>query len=191
MAKTYSDGSKPLKSPKHELFAQLHAAGEPECRAYEMAGFASKKGSRASSARLLATANVRGRVDYLLSLRTATIQAETTKAAKNAGIDKEWVMKNLREVAERCMQAVPVFDAKGDRVMVETPDGEVAPAFTFNAKGAVSALVPLGKEIGMFVERKEVLHGQLEGMTDDQLDVLIQQRMEELGLSGEAGKTRH
>ena len=71
-------------------------------------------------------------------------------------ITQDWVLSRLASVAERCLQAEPVYDRKGDRVMVETPDGEEAPAFTFNAAGANGALGLLGKHLGMFKDKVEI-----------------------------------
>jgi len=73
-------------------------------------------------------------------------------AARQAGlgaehrVDAGWVLDRLREVAERCLQAVPVRD----RSARET--GE----WTFNASGATRALELIGKHLGMFSERIDV-----------------------------------
>ena len=64
----------------------------------------------------------------------------------------------------------------------------MAPAYYFDSRGAVAALVPLGKELGMFVDRKEVLHGKLEDMSEHQLDAIINQLSTELGI---ARPTKH
>lgn len=61
------------------------------------------------------------------------------------------------------MQAVPVVDRHGG------PTGE----FRFDAAGALRALELIGRELGMFVERKEVRSGPFEGVSDDELDTII------------------
>lgn len=81
----------------------------------------------------------------------------------NPDTDRAWVRARLREVAERTMQAVPVTDSKGE------PTG----AWTFNAAGANRALELLGRELGMFVDRKDHRIGPLEAMTHDELTALI------------------
>lgn len=86
----------------------------------------------------------------------AAISAAQGQRSERVEITQDWVLSRLASVAERCLQAEPVYDRKGDRVMVETPDGEEAPAFTFNAAGANGALGLLGKHLGMFKDRMEL-----------------------------------
>lgn len=76
--------------------------------------------------------------------------------AEKIGITQDWVLGNLKTVAERCMQTAPVLDRRGNHVRVETPDGEEALAYTFNALGANKALELLGKHLGMFTDRLAV-----------------------------------
>ena len=64
-----------------------------------------------------------------------------------------WVLNNLRDVAERCMQSVPVLDRKGEQVYVKTPAGELAAAYTFEASSANRALELIGKHFGAFPEK--------------------------------------
>lgn len=91
-----------------------------------------------------------------ITLTLSTLRARVTdKAIDTVVVDKEWVIGRLARVVERCMQAAPVMDKKGNPVYVELEDGDEAPAFVFNSMGANRALELLGKEIGLFVERKE------------------------------------
>ena len=55
-------------------------------------------------------------------------------------------------VVERCLQAEAVVDRKGEPVIIETPEGELAAAYTFQAMGAIRALELLGKHLQMFNE---------------------------------------
>jgi len=75
----------------------------------------------------------------------ALIQEQVGKVAKQCELSQEWVLNNLKEVAERCMEAVPALDRHGNET------GE----FTFQASGANRALELIGKHLGMFVERVE------------------------------------
>ena len=61
-------------------------------------------------------------------------------------LDAAWVLDRLREVTERCLQAVPVRDRLGQET------GE----WRFDAGGATRALALLGKHLGMFSERVDV-----------------------------------
>jgi phage terminase small subunit len=62
------------------------------------------------------------------------------------GLDRAWVLGQLRANAERAMQTTPVLDAKGQ------PTGE----YRWDGSVANRALELLGKELGMFIERRAV-----------------------------------
>jgi phage terminase small subunit len=85
----------------------------------------------------------------------AAISALRIKVAEKAELSIDWIVDRLRTVAERCMQHEPVLDRKGERVMVETPDGIEAAAFTFQAAPANRSLELLGKHLGMFPDKVE------------------------------------
>jgi hypothetical protein len=82
---------------------------------------------------------------------------------QKVAVDKDWIRDRLAQIVERCMQAEPVLDREGK------PTGE----FTFQAPAAIRALELLGKDQGMFVDRKEVLHGNIETLSDERLRELI------------------
>lgn len=113
----------------------------------------------------------------------ARVQELQARAADGVVVDRQWVLERLMTVAERTMQAKPVLDRKGDPVMVETPSGGLAPAFVFDASGANRALELVGKELGMFVERKEVgKPGEFDELTTEQKRERILGRVKELGI---------
>ena len=60
---------------------------------------------------------------------------------------------------ERCKQAEAVLDRRGEAVLVETPSGDLAPAYTFNAMGVFKGAELLGKHLGMFNEKDNGLNG--------------------------------
>jgi phage terminase small subunit len=76
--------------------------------------------------------------------------------AERAALTKEFVIAGLMEIVERTMQHRPVLDAFGNPVVVETPNGDLAAAYRFDPKNAKAAYELLGKELGMFVERKDI-----------------------------------
>lgn len=160
-----------LKSAKHEHFAQLVANGMLPPKAYVAVGY-SEKGAAQSASRLLKDADVAARIDELR-------EAVAVRGVEKAAVDRAWVTARLREVAERSMQAEPVTDR----------DGNSTGEYTFNAAGANRALELLGKELGMFVERKHVTTGPLDDLAADELQQLLQklQKLDEL----EAGTARH
>ena len=90
------------------------------------------------------------------NLRKPEIQQAITEAKKKrsekVNITAEYVLGNLVEVAERCMQKRPVLNMKGEQVVDE--DG--ANKWTFDSKGANRALELLGKHVGCFVDKVEL-----------------------------------
>ena len=103
---------------------------------------------------------IRAQVEKLtVEANLAAARNAAVGMAKAVAVDRQWVIKNLKEVVERCMQQEPVRDKDGK------PTGE----WRFDSRGANQALSLLGKEIGMFVERKEIRHGPLTDATDDEL----------------------
>lgn len=95
------------------------------------------------------------------------------RAVEKGAVDKVWVAKRLKEISDRCMQAEPVCDRSGKQIIIETPTGDLVPAFTFNAMGANRATELIGKELGMFGEQKEADANPLDKLTDAQLDQFI------------------
>lgn len=75
-----------------------------------------------------------------------------SERAKRAGLDQDYVLERLMEVVERCLQHEAVRMHDGSRLMIETPEGEVAAAFTFQSAGANRALELLGKHMRLFAE---------------------------------------
>ena len=68
-------------------------------------------------------------------------------AEKEFQIDAAWVLKQAKKVHERCMQTEAVTDRKGDPVFTKNADGDVVPAYTFEAAGANKSLEIIGKHI--------------------------------------------
>ena len=85
----------------------------------------------------------------------AEIQRRMNERSQETGITANYVLLTIKETVERCRQAEPVFDKKGERVYVETPSGELAPAFTFDASGVLKGCELLGKHLKLFTEKTE------------------------------------
>lgn len=77
------------------------------------------------------------------------------EALQELGVTRVGILKDLVSVKNRCMQAEPVLNRDGTQVLTETPDGGIAQAWTFNAKGAISALDLLGRHKRMWGEDKQ------------------------------------
>lgn len=136
---------------QQERFAQLVVSGMSQADAYRAAYDAQRMKPETIYKRaceLAKDGKVAGRID---ALRNKVAE----RAMATVSVDRAYVLERLKTVAERCMQTAAVTDRKGNPVATETPDGTLALAYEFDAPGANRALELLGKEIGMFVERKE------------------------------------
>lgn len=130
-----------LANARHERFAQELAKGKSQTDAYLAAGY---KGDRTAASRLSTNANIQARIEELKSA-----------IADRVEIDEAYVLGTIKTTVERCTQARPVMDRKGDPVLVETPAGDIAPAYVFDAKSVLRGAELLGKHIGMFKDRVE------------------------------------
>jgi phage terminase small subunit len=81
----------------------------------------------------------------------AAIDLELSKQAKRTGINADYVLNSLKEIADRCMQKVMVME-------MGLPTGE----WKFDAGGATKALELLGKHLKLFTDK-----------TDDSLSTFI------------------
>lgn len=70
-------------------------------------------------------------------------------------IDADYVLGTIRETVERCRQAEPVLDRRGEQVMVETPEGEIAKAYMFDSKGVLKGCELLGRNLSLWKDRVE------------------------------------
>ena len=103
-------------------------------------------------------------------LRKPKVQALLDEARKKlqekTEVTQEWVVKNLKEVVERCMQheAVMEFDhvekemvqKKGYLIDEETGKLKEVGIYEFDSAGSNRALELIGKNLGMFTEKHDV-----------------------------------
>ena len=120
-----------LSKHKHELFAHALVSGLSASAAYVAAGYAANDGN---AARLKGNERVTARISELQD-----------SAAEKAVVTRRWVLERLIENVNRSMQAVEVKKADGDGT------GE----YRYEGSVANRALELLGKELGMFVERRK------------------------------------
>lgn len=118
---------------KQEMFCHEYIIDLNGTQAAIRAGY-SERTARTTAAKLLAKGNVLARVKELKD-----------KRADKLNLDAYWVLKRLKDISDRSMQAEPVmqFDA-GLGEMVETGEYE------FDSTGANRATELIGKHIGMF-----------------------------------------
>jgi phage terminase small subunit len=118
-------------TPKQQRFVEEYLVDLNATRAAERAGY---KQPHVQGPRLLENVEVQEAVD-----------AAKAKRSERTQIDAAWVLERLQAVAERCLQAEPVVDAKGNPVFIQTPDGQTTAAYTFQAPAANKALELLAK----------------------------------------------
>lgn len=143
-----------LKNAKHEHFALLVAGGKTPPKAYVIAGY-SKNGAQQSANRLLRDAVIADRID---ELRKSVEEPSRERAIEKAAVDKAWVLSELVEIVSMAKAADPVLDNEGN------PTGE----YKQNLAAANRALELVGKELGMFIERKEVRTGELDDIPHEE-----------------------
>lgn len=120
--------------PRRELFCQEYIKDHNATQAAIRAGY-SVTAAKQEGSRLLTFDDVSERISAL-----------SVDVAKRNGITQDWVIQNLKSVAERCMQVEPVLDREGN------PTGE----FIFQANGANKSLELLGKTAGLFNDKLDV-----------------------------------
>ena len=128
-----------LKNAKMERFAQNIAAGMGVSKSYWEAGYKGTPHSvNVASSKMHARPEVKERIQELLERRSLIPDQSLAKAT----ITREWVLEHLILNVQRAMQIIP-----------PTKDGGM---FRYEGSVANKALELLGKEVGMFVDRKEV-----------------------------------
>ena len=144
-----------LANQRHELFAQALAAGKKADRAYVEAGYKPNKGN---STHLRKTEEISQRVTELLQLRNTLSVKAAENAAGKIEISKFWVMSMLKLNLERSMQLAPIMNADGEKV------------FVYNGAVANKAAELIGRELGMFIDRKEFrVVDEFQGLSDADL----------------------
>lgn len=102
------------------------------------------------------TAHVTGHENLKKPEIAQALAKERDARTERTRADQDWVITRLMSVAERSLQAEQVTDKSGHPVLVQTENGEMAPAYGFNAAGANKALELLGRNLGMFTDKHEV-----------------------------------
>jgi phage terminase small subunit len=133
-----------ILSPKQAAFVREYLIDLNATQAAIRAGY-SQKTAAEQAARLLTNVKVK-----------AEVQTAMDNRADKTGITQDYVLKTIHETVERCRQATPVVDRKGEQVFVKTPTGELVPAYLFDAKSVLRGCELLGKHLGMFTDRHEL-----------------------------------
>lgn len=131
-------------TPKQEAFVREYLIDLNATQAAIRAGYA-KSGAEVRGSELLRNRKVAASVQNGMNIRSEKLN-----------VTAEYVLETIVSTIERCKQAEPVFDRKGHHVMVETPDGGEAKAYTFNAAGALKGAELLGKHLKLFTDKVEL-----------------------------------
>jgi phage terminase small subunit len=149
-------------SPKQERFCEEYLLDLNGTQAAVRAGYG-EKGAKVRACELLAKPEIQERV--------AELKAEREKRVR---IDRDYVLTRLQTVAERCMQQEAPVTRSGAPILVETPSGQLAAAYAFDATGATRALDLLGRHIGLF-EKDNKQRGSA-GLTTEELIKMLDER---------------
>lgn len=158
-----------MLTAKQEKFCQGIIAGFSQADAYKAA-----YNVRRMSAQVIYQEACLMMLHPKISVRISAMAVKIDeKVAKVIAIDKAWVISKLVKIADLGMAINPVLDASGE-VM-----GELK---TANLAAANTALTLIGKELSMFIDRKEVKLTTLQEMSDEDLDIYIAQKAREAGI---------
>lgn len=81
------------------------------------------------------------------------IQERKQARSERTKVTADYVVTNLVEVTERCMQRAPVMEGRG-RDRRQAIDSEGRHVWQFDSRGATRALNLLGKHMAMFTDRR-------------------------------------
>lgn len=159
-------GKNATLTPKQEKFVQGLFTGMSQREAYKQAYDCSKTKDNTidRNAYELAKANK-------IITRLKELQDELKE--RNM-LTVEWVLNNLKEVTERCLQQEPVM-TKMDGEWVES--GE----YQFAHSGANKALELIGKHLGMFTDKVETKNLNVNDDVSNLTDEEIAKKLADLG----------
>ena len=154
-----------LRNARHELFSGLFVKTGNARQSYIESGF-SESTADAGASRLLKHPKVSARIVEIRGNIVKKAERVVKVVEEKLGIDKAWVIAELIEVVQMAKQAKQVKDK----------DGESIGEYQQNLSAANKALELIGKELKMFVERSEILHGSvLDNLEHEQLKELENQ----------------
>lgn len=133
---------------KQEMFCKEYLIDLNATQAAIRAGY-SERSAAVTASRLLTNAKILARVKELKDKRADELE-----------LDAYWVLKRLKDISDRSMQAVPVMEYDyAEQCLVATGEYE------FDSTGANKATELIGKHIGMFDPKlqlqKEMLAAQI------------------------------
>ncbi|WP_282609436.1 hypothetical protein [Pelagibius sp. Alg239-R121] len=164
-----------LKLVRQEVFADLIASDMQPAAAYEAAGYRAKEPAK-QIRKLLAKPEILARIEELkCGLDDAGVEAENRpsilfesrfeklrRTRKGRPVDKDWIVECLVENIERSLGLKPLRDRNGRTVGSYSHQGSVAN----------KALELLGRQLGLFGEKRDGKGGGFGDLSDDELNEL-------------------
>lgn len=128
-------------TPKQRRFGEEYLVDLNMTAAYKRAGYsACGHSAEVAASRLMSNVELQ-----------RFIQENQEKISKKTLVTVEYVVEGLKEVAQRCMQRVPVMVGQGkERKQAKNENGEGV--WEFDSSGANRAFELLGKHVGVFSE---------------------------------------
>lgn len=168
--------AKPKLTAKQQRFKEEYLIDLNATQAAIRAGYSAKTAQEQGS-RLLSNVMV----------AEALAQAQQ-KRSDRTEITQDHVLNVINETVDRCRQVRPVLDKSGNRVLVETEDGEEVPAFTFDAPNVLRGAELLGKHLKMFTDKHE--HSGPDGGPIEHAHRTAKEKLDELlhGISERSAK---
>ena len=130
-------------TPKQRLFIQEYLIDLNATQACIRAGYSKK------------TAGRMGNENVNKPVIQEKIQEAMDERAERIEVDADYVLSTIVDTVERCKQAKQVRQKNGEPVLVETPDGKLAPAFAFDSSAVLKGCELLGRHLKLFTEKHE------------------------------------
>ena len=144
-------------TPKQQRFVDEYLIDLNATQAAIRAGYSEK------------TAQVIGSENLSKPMIAAAVAAAQAERSERTEITQDYVLTSIMETIERCKQAKPVTYQNGDPVLIETPNGDIAPAYKFDAGAVLKGAELLGRHLAMFTDNKTVTHHD-----GDRLDAVLE-----------------
>jgi phage terminase small subunit len=137
-------GSRGL-SERQRMFCKEYMIDLNATAAYIRAGY-SPNGAKVSASNLLTNTNVIDCLNELMTERSIRTQ-----------INADYVLTNIKEIGERCMQKSPLNEYSQEKKgYIPIMDEEGRSVWQFDASNALKAQEMLGKHLRLFTDRVEI-----------------------------------
>ncbi|WP_404298089.1 terminase small subunit [Halomonas sp.] len=130
-------------TPKQQRFVDEYLIDLNATQAAIRAGY-SEKTARQAGAENLSKPDI-----------AAAIQASTQERSERTKIDADMVLQGILSNVRRCEQGEVVRNSRGEPMTVDTPDGQMAVAYRYDASNALKGYEMLGKHLRLFTDRHE------------------------------------